>query len=543
MKHLAAILLLFTLPNLYSQDLERINELISSKRTQVDKIEAISNSTNTLIPSSFSEEQLKNKALEIKDLTIVKVYYVYTQYKLNASFDQINLDKKRFSLLNKLYPGLIYDPFIEWELIEQTACKDFKVGPSYFHGFILVHRPLSNSEDRKEEIRKLMEFLDNPQDTFAEQKLDFIREQLVKVETPKPISLIPDELANYKDGDFALYQYFQNKIFPSEINKKRDDLWVELDFPVDEFGRVGIINIKGDSVPDYIEDEISEAIRLMPEWTAATKNGKKIKSSVNLKIRVSYSRAVNGMYTRDGHKPSFIGDENRIGMIDGTTQKDLDNQRFNSIKTTAVFKGMEIIDDDEKIALVMDVTGSMSRNIAALKKWIQLNPDSLPITSYSFFNDGDNKSTSEKKKGKTGGIYMTRDVKETNNTIETAILAGSGGEPSESDMEAVLYAIEHDSLCDAILLIADNYSEVRDISMLRDITKKVHVLLCESPEALRVEYLKIVKETGGYLIINGQRIELNHLQKGDEITIQERSYLFTGDEFKMRKTGNQIPGT
>ena len=84
-----------------------------------------------------------------------------------------------------------------------------------------------------------------------------------------------------------------------------------------------------------------------------------------------------------------------------------------------------------RYALVMDVTGSMAPNIAAMKRWIEKNASNMDFTSFSFYNDGDGKPTSQKKKGETGGIYMTTSVDEIGQVIEKAVLAGSGGEISE----------------------------------------------------------------------------------------------------------------
>jgi len=535
MKFLFFTILLFPGSGFFAQSTQKIEELIASDRTQVDKIKVLENPTTTLISSEFSEGKLGFKPINLDDLTIVKIYYVYTKYKLNPDFDQKKLDTKRFELFDKNYPGLVTNPLIEWELIEQTGCADFRVGTTFFHGFILVHRPSSNSNEREKEIEKLMSFLENPVDTFAVQKLDFVSEQLPTAEKTEVEDLIPEQPASYREGEFALYQYFQNKIYTPEIGTKRDDIWVEVSFDVDAFGRIGIINFKDDKYPDYVEDKVSETIRTMPEWNTARKNGNAVNSTVNLSIRVSYSRSVNGIYLRDGEKPSFEGDEEKIALLDKSNVVEKGDRLRNSIKYTGVYRGMELIEREAKLAMVVDVTGSMSQHIAVLKRWIQLNQDTLPFTSYSFFNDGDNKPTSQKKKGKTGGIYMTKDVNETSNTIVTAMKAGNGGEVSESDMEAVLFAIENDSLCDEILLVADNYSDVRDISLLGDIHKKVNVLLCEAPQTLRVEYLKIIKDTGGYLLLNGEKINLNHLKKGDNITIQDNTYNYDGTDFRLRK--------
>src|SRR5690606_34139262 len=112
-----------------------------------------------------------------------------------------------------------------------------------------------------------------------------------------------------------------------------------------------------------------------------------------------------------------------------------------------------------------------------------------PFTSFSFFNDGNNAATKNKKIGKTGGIYFTKSISEINKQIKEAMQMGNGGEAPENDIEAILYAIENDNLADEIVLIGDNYSAVRDLELLKEISKPVHVILCAAPKFVRNDYL------------------------------------------------------
>ena len=125
-------------------------------------------------------------------------------------------------------------------------------------------------------------------------------------------------------------------------------------------------------------------------------------------------------------------------------------------------------------------------------------------------------------------------MSEVEETIKTAMSAGSGGERSESDVESLLYAAEHDSLCDALFLIGDNYSEVRDLSLLKELNKKVHVLVCSARNAVRVDYLNIVRSTGGTLILNGKKVDLMNIEKGGSIQIGKTLYDYNGKIFRIK---------
>ena len=44
-----------------------------------------------------------------------------------------------------------------------------------------------------------------------------------------------------------------------------------------------------------------------------------------------------------------------------------------AIKNMPVYKGLEVLDRNERCALVMDVTGSMTDHVASMKRWIKMN--------------------------------------------------------------------------------------------------------------------------------------------------------------------------
>jgi hypothetical protein len=528
----------------FSQKQERIASLTALERKQIDRVEKEETNTVTYLPSVFAEDQLIFESLpKLEELTILKVYYVYTQYKLSRSFNQLALDKRRFSLLNKHYPFLLDDPFIEWEILEQTGCSTFEEGDEYFHGFIFVHRPIYSEESRMDEINSIINYFENPTDHFIDDKVDPIQEQVEKNRTSNEQTEESKEeqkentRAEYSLGNFELYEYFKTHLKNSqEVVLKRDDIWVDTKFKVDENGKISDIKFL-EEYADYIKDEVSHTLNTMPDWDPAVKDGKKVSSEVNLQIRVSYSGSVKGMYKRDHIKPIF---EAKVVELIEEPEESINigiqpHKEIIDIKTTTIYRGLELIDRSKKIALVMDVTGSMNSHIAGMKKWIIMNHHNLPFTSYTFFNDGNNKSTKKKKVGATGGIYSTTSSAEIKQLIKSTMLKGNGGERPENDVEAILYAIENDPSCDEILLIGDNYSEVRDLELLDKVSRIVHVLPCAAPKLVRPDYLNIARITGGHLILNGKIIELDQVASGASFFIGETEYKFDGRKFKLKR--------
>lgn len=529
------VFMVFAVNQLFGQ--KSIDRLVRQDRAQTERIIEESHSTTTYLHSVFSENALVDNAnRNLMDLTISKIYYVYTQYRRHSSFDQHKLDKERFLKLETLIPGITSDPFVEWELIEQTGCNDFTEGPEYFHGFILIHRPVLSEKERIKEVLRLTEYMNQPGDQFAEEKLDFVTDQLKTKEEEKAEPLPqPDAPAYFREGDYELYRYLQESLSGSpEITLHRDDEWVKTKFNVDSFGKVSDVIFDGE-YPTYIKEKVGGALLGMTGWAPAVTKEIPVQSEVNMDIRVSYSRSVNGMFQRDGNRPTFSAKELPAQSKEDSVLQGNKNLQTVMLKQSSVYRGLNELPEDEKFSLVMDVTGSMSSHIAAMKYWIFQNPEKFEFTSYTFFNDGNGKPTKQKKIGSTGGVYLTREEDKVATLIQQTMLLGGGGERSESDVEAMLYAQNHDTISNSILLIGDNYSEIRDLSILKKIKRKVHVLICAAPEALREDYMTIVKRTGGYLIHNGNILSFDSVGKGDRIRIANTIYMYNGKEFKVKE--------
>lgn len=517
----------------HAQSDQHIDDILSQKRTTTHKLETVSTNTVTLVPSTFAENSIsfKESVEKLKELTIVKVYYVYTSYRKSPQFDQKKLDKRRFEQLYALFPEVIENPTIEWEIVSQTGCQSPEMGDSYFHGFIVIHRPIQTENDRLAEINRLEAFLRKPSDVFVTQKLDLIEHQLApnSTSTGETSTLIPDQEARYAEGSNAMLAYLKKELRTDEIALKRDDQWVKTHLKVDKNGVLSDLTFQGE-YPERIKNAVESAIFEMPNWEPAYRDSVPVASELDLEVRVSYSPNVNGMYLINGSRPQLEAVKLKekpkdLEELYGGTPEEV------FMKQAPVYKGLEVMDASERCALVMDVTGSMTDHVASMMRWIGTHEDSLNFTSFTFFNDGDGKPTRKKKIGSTEGIYTTFNLESMSNLVTETMRRGGGGERPESDIEALIHAQAKDTFCTAILLIADNYSEVRDISLLPNIKKPVNLLMCSLKDALRPDYLLIAKNTGGYLIYNGERIELKYLKVGGVIPVGNYQYIYTGSSF------------
>ena len=538
MKILLSLICTLSLQLVTAQNSRLIEQILKQNRTEIDQVDLSSSNSVTLVPSIFAKNDVtfKQSIDALKELTILKVYYVYTKYRKSPRFDQLGLDRKRFNLLNNSFPEIIEDPYIEWELVEQTGCQSPEMGRTFFHGFVVIHRPIQTEKERLAEITRLEDYLKNPTDIFLQTPLDILENQLNPTSsTTTQATIIADQQARFLEGPDAMLAYLKKELRTDEIALKRDDQWVKTHIKIDKNGIISNLEFL-DEHPDRVKNAVETAITRMPNWEPAYRDSLPVDSELDLEVRVSYSPNVNGMYLINGRRPDLVGNPLEEKPSDLADSYDGATPAAIFMKQAPVYKGLEILDRSERSAMVMDVTGSMTEHVAAMKRWVKINDDSLNFTSFTFFNDGDDKASRKKKIGETGGIYSTFNLPVIDALVAETMRRGSGGERPENDIEALIYTQLKDTLCDAILLIGDNYSPVRDLELLPDVTKKVNVLMCSIKGALRPDYLLIVKNTGGYLIYNGERIELNNLRRGEILSVGSYQYDYNGRVFEVRDT-------
>jgi len=110
---------------------------------------------------------------------------------------------------------------------------------------------------------------------------------------------------------------------------------------------------------------------------------------------------------------------------------------------------------------------------------------------------------------------------------------GGGGDAPENDIEALLRAQEKMvSDTSQLILLADNYSPVKDISLLNDINRPVRVIICGENGFLNMDCLEIAYKTGGSIhTIEEDIYNLTNLHDGESITINGTVYQFMKGKF------------
>ena len=187
-----------------------------------------------------------------------------------------------------------------------------------------------------------------------------------------------------------------------------------------------------------------------------------------------------------------------------------------------------------EMAIVADLTGSMSPYTAQLLLWFKLNTLNSPVKQFVFFNDGDMTPDNQKVIGKTGGIYATRSSKfdEVENLAFKTMRNGGGGDIPENNIEAILKANQLCNECKNVVMIADNMAPVKDIVLLSQVKTPVKIILCGAVYGINPVYLDIARATGGSVhTMEKDLTDLVKMKEGEEIKIGNQKFIIINGKF------------
>ncbi|WP_281613991.1 hypothetical protein [Flammeovirga sp. SubArs3] len=165
-----------------------------------------------------------------------------------------------------------------------------------------------------------------------------------------------------------------------------------------------------------------------------------------------------------------------------------------------------------KIVVVSDWTGSMYPYTLDLLSWLIQERAQDQVIGFVFFNDGDTKLSNQKVIGETYGVYHIRSSKvmPVMNLMASVKNKGDGGDLPENDIEALIYAQEEFPDANTFVLIGDNQSKVRDISLVDQLKRPVEIILNYADEDkngipyIVSDYKKLALVTGGNIYVNKQ---------------------------------------
>lgn len=418
----------------------------------------------------------------------ISVEYIYSKFT-HSQPNQKALDSDRFASLQKLAPDLFKDTGIRWDVTVQTEANTPESARALFHGFVIRYQP-PVTEARKEEIKT---------------ELDAV----VDCAKKRP----PADAAKYPGGPDALKTWLESNIkFPKdELKSKGSSKSAIVEFQIDnDSGKPTNIRVSKGASPKHNE-HIKAIMGNLSGWG-------KGKPSIEFSLLIQFTIGEDGKARIESHP------------LRGYNPKDCKGLKSDSL----VMKVMDRNKDWKKMLVVEDVTGSMMPFIADLLLWNALKGNLQNTDHFVFFNDGDSKETEEKEIGSTGGLYHAKpkSIEVLEETMISAIAGGDGDDTPENDIEAVIEGIKACPECEEVILISDNNATPRDLELISQITKPVHVILCGVRYAPNPAHLYIAWKTKGSLhTIKEDITKLKTMEEGQTITIMGRTYKILDGKF------------
>ena len=473
------------------------------------------------IEAPYGEPILSAATLaELKTKQIISVELVYTLFRRSETFDQIRLNLQRLQNLQRILPAIFSDHQVDWQLTEQTGAKDYEVGQTYFHGFILLTRKAEfTAEDRDEEIKAVIEDIKESTAAITPTRDGFRpRNPLTKYDTD-PIKyydvgpVFSKDPCDLKDDVVGHIEY------PMEASVRNISGKVQAQFTVNRSGSVQDIKIT-QGLGFGCDEAVKKYIKTMPKWTPArTKAG-----NVNAYVTLNFWFAMD----IDKAPASDIPCEVIIIMPKGKAADSVQTANRN-VTVSEILNRQK---NWSQVAVVCDVTGSMGPYMSDLMTWFRTN--STRIKHFTFFNDGDSSPDSRKAIGNTGGIYQmpTTSYEAVETEMYKAMRNGWGGDLPENDVEALLAAEKSAPFTTRIVWVADNYATPRDLSLLPKLTKPVSIIICSIKGGVNVDYLNIARQLNASLhTLTTDLPDLSKMKDGERVTIDERQYELVNGKF------------
>jgi hypothetical protein len=118
---------------------------------------------------------------------------------------------------------------------------------------------------------------------------------------------------------------------------------------------------------------------------------------------------------------------------------------------------------------------------------------------------------------------------------------GNGGDTPENYIEALIVATNKTKSYNEVILIADNKSPVKDISMLKELKVPIRIIICgiKRGQAIRHDYLQIASATGGSVhTIEEDLWNVSDIKEGERVKIMDVEYQRTHGRIVKAKPKN-----
>jgi hypothetical protein len=132
-----------------------------------------------------------------------------------------------------------------------------------------------------------------------------------------------------------------------------------------------------------------------------------------------------------------------------------------------------------------------------------------------------------KRIGYAGGLHFAEShaFDTVYKTVKTAMRRGDGGDIPENNIEALIAAQKRWPNLDSFIMIADNNAAIKDISLIKQVTVPVNIILCGDLQKIHPNYVELAAKTNGRIYtIDAEVSNLNKLKLGGRIDIGKSVY-------------------
>jgi TonB family protein len=496
---------------------QSIESIQKFKEDTIARLDIAPNEMTLILPMSYASSNWQ-KIKQYKDQKIQKVELIYTAYHA-PSYDQFALNQRRLKGLKDIYPAC-FQSGIEWQLIAQKGCNSKEECADYFHGFIIHYQTEPKVE---EEIAYLDEVLKDLNFTKATAKTDgFYR-----------IGEL-DQSPSFIGGQVEERRYFNRNLkYPETAKEKAKQGTVLILMSVNEEGEV----IDAELMRGFDGECDQEALRLikeMPKLNPGVIGEEFVNAKV--KITVPFELTPKAPKTDYIYYDTYWEEEKR--PINGRPKDPPFSTGGMIVENDLFIKIFQRNYSWDSLAVIVDLTGSMSPFTAQLMMWLyeDIMFKSHRVRHLTFFNDGDGKEDKLKLLGKAGGIYHldAANFSELKATVKKVMRAGRGGDLPENNVEASLAAMQSCQNCGTYVLISDNQASPRDLALAEKLNKPLRIIICGATGGVNPAYLDLAYQSKGSIHTADDDINaIWELEVGDEMIFAGRKYLLKENGFEL----------
>lgn len=495
----------------------------------IPKFDARERSHVYLLRTGFNDAVYTNKTglQSLKDKVITKVELIYTTYRKSETFDQHGLNRKRLRALIAAAPQLLNQPGIEWVLIGQTGCTSSEEGKDYFHGVTITYREPPSEALKETELSFLKEVVSGSVPSYSyDAYVDYKMPNDSTSGTGNPTVKMPE----YPGGERSRIDYFTRNLKYPPQGETGEHEQVAAQFVIDQEGKVKNISLPhGDN--SLFDQEVIRFLKTLPDWKPATIDGKKIDCMVMLTID----------FMDRGNVAASPLEIYAMNAPDIPKAPKFDYSRIKPTPQSKMVSTTLSKNDWKNTVLVCDVTASMAPYSAQVLEYLkaEFKQKDTSLTRFVFFNDGDDRKDNSKKIGSVGGIYTTHSTTLDGvlKVMEEAMKKGSGGDLSENNLEALIKAEAFCPSCTSTTLIADNLASPRDLSLVAQLTKPVHVIVCGNTPVLNADYMNLARSTKGSLHFQNQEFSnLHTFEEGATVQVGKETFVVKKGKFVRKES-------